>query len=33
VIRYGPPIPAEGTSEELTTRVMAAIEGLIEPPR
>jgi 1-acyl-sn-glycerol-3-phosphate acyltransferase len=33
VIRYGPPIPAEGSSEELTTKVMAAIEALIEKPQ
>ncbi len=33
VIRYGPPIPAEGTSEELTGKVMAAIDKLIEKPQ
>jgi 1-acyl-sn-glycerol-3-phosphate acyltransferase len=33
VIRYGPPIPATGTSEELTSKVMATIETLIEKPR
>jgi 1-acyl-sn-glycerol-3-phosphate acyltransferase len=33
VIRYGPPIPAEGSSEELTSKVMAAIEALIEKPQ
>jgi 1-acyl-sn-glycerol-3-phosphate acyltransferase len=32
VIRYGTPIPAEGSSEELTSKVMAAIEALIEKP-
>ena len=31
-IKYGPPIPPEGTSEELTAKVMAAINSLIEPP-
>jgi 1-acyl-sn-glycerol-3-phosphate acyltransferase len=33
VIRYGQPIPPEGTSEELTSKVMAAIERLIEKPK
>ncbi len=32
-IKYGPPIPPEGTPEELTRRVMDAIDGLIEHPR
>ena len=30
-IKFGPPIAPEGTAEELTARVMAAINGLIEP--
>ena len=32
LIKYGPPIKPEGTAEELTERMMDAIEALLDPP-